>query len=35
MLNKVAWCGLSFYLCPTEKRETFSSAEELLDKQKQ
>lgn len=35
MLNKVAWCVVSFYLCPTEKRKRFGSAEELLDKQKQ
>ena len=34
MLNKVAWCVVSFYLCPTEKREYNSSAEELLAKHK-
>ena len=34
MLNKFAQSELSFYLCPTEKRKTFSSAEEPLDRQK-
>ncbi len=34
MLNKVAGYGISFYLCPTEKRNTFSSAEAPLERQK-